>query len=215
MTRSEFAKMISIHGNGTKLEDFRSLSTSPLLNPLCVGRHGNKMLICASCYSYTYNKMRKGLREKLARNTAILSSGIIPYELIPVINDRYFRIESFGDLQNVIQAINYLNFICKNPETSFGWWTKNPAFIRSALAELGIEKPSNVQVIFSACGLNVEISIETVQKAFPFVDKVFTVFDSDYIDKHDIAINCGDRKCAECLNCYKCGGNAQVREKRK
>lgn len=215
MSIFDFIAMVTVHGKGTKLEGFKSLSTSPLLNPLCIGRHANKALICASCYSYTYNKMRKGLREKLARNTRILTESIIDFASIPILNDRFFRIESFGDLQNTTQAINYLNLIRKNPDTQFGWWTKNPNFIRMALKELGIEKPNNVQIILSACGLNVEIPIEIVKKRFPFIDKVFTVFDSEYIKEHGVEINCGTRHCKDCLNCYTAGGNAQVREKKK
>ena len=215
MTKTEYESMISVHGIRTKLSGFRSLSTSPLLNALCIGRHNNPKLICSSCYSVTYNNMREGLRNKLARNTESLTKEVIPYESIPVINDRYFRIESFGDLQNVNQAINYLNFIRKNPETNFGWWTKNPNFIKQALKALNIEKPENVQIILSACGLNVGIKLETVKKAFPFVDKVFTVYDSKYIKENDIEINCGTRKCKDCLNCYKSGGFTQVNEKKK
>lgn len=215
MTKNDYLGMISTHGANTKLGGFRSLSTSPLLNPLCMGRHFNPKLICYHCYSVTYNKLREGLKNKLARNTEILTTEVIPYESIPVINDRYFRIESFGDLQNATQAINYLNLIRKNPETNFGWWTKNPNFIKQALKALNIEKPENVQIILSACALNVEIKLETVKRSFSFVDKVFTVYDKKYINANNIQVNCGTRKCIDCLNCYRSGGYAQVNEKKK
>ena len=215
MTKTEYLRMVSTHGKGTKLDGFRSLSTSPLMNPLCVGRHSNESLICHHCYSVTYNKLRQGLRDKLERNTAILTESVIEWEAIPYLNDKYFRIESFGDLQNVTQAINYLNLIRKNTDTQFAWWTKNPNFIRLALKELNIEKPHNVQIVLSACSINVEIKIETIQKAFPFIDKVFTVYSKDYIESHNVNINCGTLHCMDCLNCYRQGGNAQVSEKLK
>lgn len=215
MNKTDYLKMVSTHGENTKLDGLRSLSTSPLKNPLCIGRHSNESLICHHCYSVTYNKLRKGLRDKLSRNTDTLTESVIEYDAIPFLNDRYFRIESFGDLQNTIQAINYLNLIRKNPETSFGWWTKNPNFIRNALKELNIEKPSNVQIILSACMVNVQISLDIVKKAFPFVDKIFTVYDKDYISANNVNINCGSRHCMDCLNCYKQGGFDQVSEKLK
>ena len=211
-----YSKMFTEHGKDTKLHDILSLSTSPLSNPLCVGRHSIRGAICEKCYSFTYNKMRKPLREKLYKNTEILTTAIIPLELIPRLNVLYFRIESFGDLQNETQAINYLNLIIANPKTNFGWWTKNPGFIKKAMKTLGlVNKPQNVQIVFSSCLINHEIKLETVQRAFPFVDKVFTVYDKHYIAENGTVINCGARDCINCLKCYENNGVAQIAEKLK
>ena len=215
MTRTDYTKLFTKHSAGDKMEDLRSINTSPLENEFCKLRHNIKGLICNKCYSIAFNKYRKNLKEKLKRNTEILTSEIIPVENIPFINDIYFRIESFGDLQNVTQAINYINLIKVNTHVNFAWWTKNPVFIKKAFDQLGIEKPHNVQIVFSCPCINKEIDIKIVQKVFPFIDKVFTVFDDDFIAENDIDINCGKRHCIECQNCYKKGGNVQVRERLK
>lgn len=211
-SKTEYLAMVTKHSDGDKLENMRSLSTSPLLNKLCVLRSSIPGLICHECYSVTYNNLRKQLRDKLARNTAILTSEIIPVEVIPFLNDRYFRIESFGDLQNEIQAINYLNLIIKNQETNFAWWTKNPQHIKKALEFLGIEKPANVQIVFSSPCVNTSVNIEILKKVFPFIDKVFTVYSKDGVTEKNISVNCGNRHCINCLNCYKPGGNEYINE---
>ena len=38
-----------------------------------------------------------------------------------------------------------------------------------------------------------------------YVDHVFTVYTPAYIAKHGIMINCGGRKCGDCLRCYTLG----------
>lgn len=213
LTIETYQKMFTKHTDGDKMDGMFSLSTCPTLNYLCILRSNIDGLICKHCYSMTMNKRFKNLRSKLEKNTVYLTESIIPYENIPFLNFLLFRLESFGDLQNEIQAINYLNLIRKNPQTLFAWWSKNPKFIKSALDTLGIEKPQNVQIIFSSPCMNTPIQIEILTKVFPFIDKVFTVFDRDYLAKHpEIEINCGSRKCRECQNCYHPDGNIQVNE---
>lgn len=204
----KYIAMFTRHNDGDKLENLRSISTSPLLNQLCIERSSIPGLVCNHCYSVNYNNLRRSLREKLERNTAILTTQIIEYDLIPTIIDRYFRIESFGDLQNATQAINYLNFILKNPDTMFAWWTKNPQYIKKALDQLNIEKPENVQIVFSSPCINKPADIARLKKIYPFIDKTFTVYDK----KTTETINCGSLHCINCLNCYKPGGVTEVKE---
>jgi len=216
-SKRDYENRFSKHGG--KLAGMYSLSTSPLENTFCKQRHAVAGLVCSGCFSYALNDKRDGLRNKLIDNYNIFTSEIIPFENIPYINDTYFRIESFGDLQNVTQAINYLNLIIKNNRPAdpvyFGWWTKNPVFIAKALKQLGIEKPDNVQIIFSAPCLNRPVNIEVIKKVFPFIDKVFTVYTKKYAKDNNITINCGGRHCLSCLNCYKAGGADQINEQLK
>lgn len=208
----KYIAMFTRHNDGDKLEGLRSMSTSPLLNQLCIERSSIPGLVCNHCYSVNYNNLRRSLREKLERNTAILTTTIIDYDLIPTIIDRYFRIESFGDLQNVTQAINYLNLIIKNNRPGdpvyFAWWTKNPHYIKQALEQLNIEKPQNVQIVFSSPCINKPADIAILKKVFPFIDKTFTVYDKQTTE----TINCGKLHCINCLNCYKPGGVTEVKE---
>jgi hypothetical protein len=50
---------------------------------------------------------------------------------------------------------------------------------------------------------------------FPFVDKVFTVYDPDFIEAENIDINCGARNCFDCGLCYEKNGVAVINEKLK
>lgn len=83
-----------------KMSGMQSLSTSPLANEHCIRRRANGDTICAECFSYSYNEIREALREKLVRNTDLLTKEVIPVEEMPIVNVVYFRLEAFGDLNN-------------------------------------------------------------------------------------------------------------------
>lgn len=61
-----------------------------------------------------------------------------------------------------------------------------------------LEKPSNLQIIQST--LKVNDSPDEVK--YWFIDKVFTVFDEEYIEENNVIINCGARSCRTCKRCY-------------
>lgn len=116
-----------------KMTGIDSLSTSVLLNPICQKRAQDKTSVCSKCYAGRMAKMYKGLEKVLAGNTEVLTEKVIPVEEWPLLNARIFRLEAFGDLQNVTQVRNYFNFARRNPETTFALWTKNPAIIARAI----------------------------------------------------------------------------------
>ena len=70
--------------------------------------------------------MYKNLNACLERNTKILTGRILKEAEIPMINASFFRFESFGDLINVTQVINYFHICKKNKHVHFALWTKNP-----------------------------------------------------------------------------------------
>ena len=195
-----------------KMNGLWSLSTSTLLNPQCAKNAAVIGSICSKCYARTLLKMRKSLREKLEINTRILTAVIIPFECLPIINNLYFRFEAFGDLMTAIQVVNYFNICKKNPAVSFALWTKNPHLIQAAIDTYKIEKPANLNIIYSPLFMNVNNG-KNIMKKYPFIDKVFTVYTLDYIQSNpDVKINCGGRSCINCLNCYKKGGNVFINE---
>lgn len=214
MTVQDYNNMITEHTTGDKLEFIKSINTNPLDNPICIKRNMRKDLICSKCFSIRRLKFRKNNNPKLSRNTRILTSAIIPDRAVPFLNALFFRIESFGDLQNDIQAINYINLILKNCLTQFAWFTKNPIFIKKAL-EKGYKKPDNVQIIFSVCKINNICTAAAIKRVFPFIDKIFIVCTGEYIDLNNITVNCGGSHCYNCLNCFTPGGNEVVIEKVK
>ena len=145
----------------------------------------------------------------MVKNQEILTSEILPMEKLPTINNLYFRFEAFGDLNNATQVKNYFNICYKNPKVKFALWTKNPDYIAVAMAD-GYEKPENLNIVLSSLFINVER-----KKTFDFADKIFTVYDPDYIEENNIEINCGAKSCFDCGLCYEKNGVEVINEKLK
>lgn len=193
--------------HGGKMFNILSLSTYVGYNDNCRNRikqaieHGLDC-ICRYCFAVSYTKQRSNLAKKLMRNTDLLTKEIYPINVWPVLPDRVkkFRFESFGDLNNVIQCINYINF-CKANENKnhckFALWTKNPHIVAAALK--GIKKPSNLIIIYSSPIINKQVD---PRKAYPFIDKIFTVYRRKYAVANGININCGANACDLCGRCY-------------
>ena len=150
----------------------------------------------------------------LERNTEILTKDLIPVDKWPALNARFFRFESFGDIQNGIQVENYFNFCLANPKTSFAIWTKNPGLIDKVI-KAGREKPKNLIIIYSSPYIDKPVNTDKYIKCYPFIDKVFTVYSKEYIKENNIDINCGARSCLECGRCYSKRTGKEVREQLK
>lgn len=143
-----------------------------------------------------YRKVNKAFKT----NTEILCNRLLKDEEIPCIDYKtfpLFRFEAFADLQSVTQVINYFKIARKNPNVRFALWTKNPGFISKAL--LLVDVPKNLQIVLSSMGLNRPSN----GSRFPFVNKVFTVYDDETIAREGVNINCGARSCKGCQICYK------------
>lgn len=190
--------------HGGKMADVISVSTSPLENKYCQERAAIESSVCHYCYSIQFNEYRKGLKAKLKRNTELFTTEVIPVKEWPVFPAfiEIFRLEAFGDLGNVIQAQNYINF-CKANDNDynnckFALWTKNIFLLTAAFKYT--EKPGNMIIIYSSPCVNLP-----AEKALniPFIDKVFTVWDNkETAEKHNARINCGARNCNTCRRCY-------------
>lgn len=208
-----FEKKYGIHftlNHTGKMTGMASLSTSVIENPICAARARVPGSICEKCFAAAMMK-RYGddFRDCFKKNTEVLTNTIIPVKEWPLLNYRVFRLESFGDLQNAIQVINYFNFARRNPKTVFALWTKNPRFIDEAIRN-GNRKPKNIIIIQSSCFIDKED-----EKAFDFIDKVFTVYSKPYIKENNVEINCGARNCLECGRCYSKRTGSVVREQLK
>ena len=208
----------SISEQSGKMEGIPSISTSVKLNPNCMRNRACKGSICEHCYANAYAGFRKTLREKLEINTLFYTRYELTKKDIPKINSKYFRFESFGDLINTTQVKNYFTIARANSDTYFVLWTKNPSIIGKAILE-GAKVPKNFRIIVSELYLNQPISgryFANLKSLFPFVSKIFSVYSPDYIQGHNIDINCGGRKCLECLRCYnKSDRTKLIREKLK
>lgn len=196
-------KSISIHSG--KMEGIPSISTSVRLNPNCMRHQACGGSICEHCYANAYTGFRKSLREKLEFNTIFYTTLELEKRDIPLINSKYFRFESFGDLINTLQVKNYFTIARANPDTYFVLWTKNPDIIEKALRKYEMKVPSNFRIIVSELYINQSVSIQyfnRLKKLYPFINKLFSVYSPEYIENHKISINCGGKKCLDCMRCY-------------
>lgn len=192
-----------------KMSGMVSISTSVLQNARCAKNAQIKGSICEKCFAAKQMKVFPSMEKPMIENQRILTSEILPTEKLPTINNLYFRFEAFGDLNNATQVINYFNICKKNPRVKFALWTKNPDFISQAI-KAGHGKPDNLNIILSSLFINKER-----RNAFPFVDKVFTVYDPQYIELHNVEINCGSKNCFSCGLCYEKNDVAIINEKLK
>lgn len=182
-----------------KMKGMQSLSTSCKTNPNCEKYSQIPGSICSKCYAQRQMKMYKNMSAAFERNADVLTTQIIPKDQLPLINACYFRFEAFGDLHNATQLINYFNICKKNKDVNFALWTKNPYIVKEVVETE--KKPNNLQIIVSSLFINKQLDISNM----PYIDKVFTVYDKDTIERENIDINCGARNCLECHKCYKKG----------
>lgn len=199
----EVLSMVQVTDLSGKLEDFWSLSSSPVINEYCRVRAANPLLICHECFSLASMHYKKELKLALEYNSIVFSTWLfddaalatIPFPVVV----GYGRIESHGDVRNVTHARNYIRFIRVHSWINFGVWSKNLAFYAKAF-ELET-KPGNMTFIASSPFYNRPMVIP--EKFKWFVDHVFTVYRKQYASENNITINCGARSCKGCLNCYK------------
>jgi hypothetical protein len=192
-----------------KMEGMVSISTSVTTNDRCAKNAQIKGSICEKCFAAKQMKVYPSMENCMVENQRILTSSVLPLEKLPIINALYFRFEAFGDLNSPTQVKNYFNICYKNPGVKFALWTKNPDYIAAAIAD-GYEKPDNLNIVLSSLFINKER-----KNVFPFVDKVFTVYDPEYIEKNSVEINCGAKSCFSCGLCYNKNSVGIINERLK
>lgn len=170
-----------------KMEGIVSINTSTEDNPFCLIMKEMPNAVCKYCYANRYERLRPTVSNRYKINGQILSESIIPYEDIPIINAKYCRLHSFGELINDIHLFNFVNIVNKNPNTIFTLWTKHIDIVKPIL----VNRPSNLLLIYS------NPIIDTVMSVPNGFDGVFNVI--KYIA--DIKDNC-KKKCIECMKCY-------------
>lgn len=192
-----------------KMEGMASISTSVTTNERCAKNAAIKGSICEKCFAAKQMKVFPTMEAPMIQNQKILTESILPESTLPVINVLYFRFEAFGDLNNATQVINYFNICKKNPNVKFALWTKNPDYIAQAIKD-GHAKPENLNIILSSLFINKERKTK-----YDFVDKIFTVYDKEYIASENVEINCGARNCFTCGLCYNKNGVRIINEQLK
>lgn len=212
MKKSKFAVNYSpIHISDSmsgKMSGIPSISTSCIVNPICIERMKDGNSICSHCFASATIQRYTNLGKALESNFNLLNESILPDDLLPIFcNVAIVRIESFGDVASINQAINYLNIVRVNPSVTFAWWSKNMPIIAKAIEIVG--KPSNLVLVESSEKLNTEKAKSII------ADKVFTVYDKKTIAENAINVNCGARCCATCRRCYSKSTESIVNEELK
>lgn len=211
---------VTIHqsrrGSNSKLDGMSSINTTPELNPTCEARRKAGIdHVCSHCYS----KRMLGYRCKLAKpyeeNYRYLNEHELTMEeaaAVPI-GTLYCRIESMGETGSVMHAINYLKIIDTHPLTKFGWWTKNWHFLQIAIEKFG-HKPKNLTIVLSSSIIGNVRDIDTEERLRTEyqADHLFTVYPKDTPDEQ---INCGGRRCMDCLKCYKKDTEFHIKERLK
>ena len=204
MKKNELLHITTNHSG--KMRGMQSLSTSCATNENCKRNAQIEGSICAKCYAQQMMAYYSKMSACFERNAEVLTSRVLTKEELPLINACYFRFESFGDLNNTTQLINYFNICKKNPDVHFALWTKNPQIVAEVVKENS--KPKNLVIIASSLMINREINIDDM----PYIDKAFTVYTKEYIKDNEVQINCGARNCLQCHRCYKKTGDRYIRE---
>lgn len=185
-----------------KMAGMNGISTSVKLNPLCQKAQKDENSICFHCFA---ENIYSSQAYKLAFNTLVLCTYEFSYEQMPYLNCSQFRIESFGDLMNELQAVNYIKLAIKNYSVRFGWWSKRPAIAYNAYVKYFDScKPENIRHVHSSKYLN---HIEDIRGRFmlktgDMISHVFTVFSAEYAIKYGVEIHCLKSVCIACKQCY-------------
>ena len=184
-----------------KMETVTALSTSCIVNPFCLARMRNGDNICANCFSVGLQLFKPHVRENTIENFKVLNTVVIPAMFWPLVCNDMLRFEAFGDLYTWKQVANYFECAKRNKGTRCALWTKNPEIIAEAIRR-GYKKPSNLIIVYSSPKKNTIAEREKLLAMYPFIDKIFTVFEEDFIKANNIDINCGARSCRGCQRCY-------------
>lgn len=193
-----------------KMSGIKSIGTSCLCNKSCITRHNTRDSICANCYSFRLQDLRQELKNKLALNTLFYSTYEIKPEQVPRINAACMRFESFGELNNELQFLNYRLIAAMNSHCIFTLWSKMLFLIDRAFKHNHISKPANMIIIQSSVFTNKADKIK-----YTFVDKLFTVYSKEYTAANNINITCGARDCLACMKCYSINNTVYLNELEK
>lgn len=191
-----------------KLEGLYAVSTSVMKNARCQARARVAGCICRDCYAAAGASRYDGLALVLDINFQILnrwrlSEAALATLAIPSTNG-WARIESHGDAATVCAAVNTCHICTSHPWLKFAVWTKNVDLFRAAFKEVG-GKPGNMVFIMSSPMENEVVTVPADMVGI--VDHVFTVYTKDYVEAHNIEINCGGRHCVTCMKCYDLNSN--------
>lgn len=199
-----------------KMRGIDSLSTYKKYSDICnfLSLHDG---ICKKCYATKSIKLYKAaLLPQLIYNTLLLKYIDIDAQQIPYINNKYFRFESFSDLQSSKHFKNLLAICKKNKNTIFTLWTKAGYTLADMMKKENINKlPNNLNIVISEFYINKKMDIEylkslqtclypsqAVKGKYTNALKCFCVYDDEKTRQESKMYLCKN-SCINCLKCYK------------
>ena len=225
-----------------KMTNVLSLSTNCNANQICRQRAKIAGSICSHCFAASTLSHYTSLDENTLSNFWILTTSElsnsdcekIALEIVSACRKKgthEFRLESFGDLANELHAMNYLNILFalyriskrENYKVICGWWTKNVNLLIAAYDKLdrdhksAFHKVCHLLISSMFCNQPIaEAEKAEIERQLEMPVSVFTVYEPDFIQKNDIAINCGARSCRSCKRCYSLSHKGEhIREELK
>jgi len=197
---NELSQVHITNGDG-KMEGIPSINVSSLSNDFCKKLSKIKDTVCNKCYSNRYSKMRPNLENKLLLNSELLSEKLLMPSELPVLNARYARFNSFGEIINETHYLNLMLIASHNPFTTFGLWTKRADIV------MEFPKVKNIKYVYSVTKVG---NNEPSKAIIDYFDKIFIV----HSRKSTTIMNCYG-KCLSCLLCYSDNKIKVINEKIK
>lgn len=194
---------ISYHSSG-KIEGIFSLDSTATNCLFCDSMRNvaknNQAHICGMCYDFAQEQYKVQALNRHSLNLMIMSTVEFSVEELATLTaGELVRINSSGDIENIIHAKNMIKYAISHPFSSVALWAKNTVPVISACDELG--KPKNITLIQSSC------IIGNIPKKAKYFDYVFVVYaNKNSIEKaiNSGACECNGKKCRECgFKCYK------------
>ena len=202
-----------------KMRGIESLSTYKKTSNICrfLSAHTHSGGICEKCYAEKSIKLYKSsLTPALIYNTLLLKYIDIDPQQIPYTNSKYFRFESFSDLQSSKHFKNLIAICKKNHDCIFTLWTKAGYTLEKYMKKENIKKlPSNFNIVVSEFYINKKTDAEylkqlqtclyphqSIKENYTNCLKAFSVFDNEEARAASNMYLCKN-KCVTCLKCYK------------
>ena len=197
---------ITITEHQGKMALIPSISTNKKMNEQCMKMacSKNPECICTHCYVDKTMAMYPRLEGSLTNNTHILAERELKSSEIKEISKFFLniaiaRFESFGDLNNETQLLNYIRIARAARHTKFALFTKQYSIIKKYF-ESGKRFPDNVTLVLSSPYIDHVLHESFVEDIKQYHRRVITFTVTR--DKTNPAINCGKKRCVECRNCY-------------
>ena len=211
MAKLKFKETFTTAHTG-KMEGMVSFSTTSARNSFCQKQQKTPGSVCQSCYTTKGFLKTVVNSKKLSGNYDLVTTQLVEWDKIEGIqqleNTKYIRLEAFGELENELQLRNYLALVKKFKKNNFALWTKRTDLLKKVFKTE--KKPKNLNILVSSVLVNSPTKLSPeLQKV---VDKVFTVYTKEEVNKNGININCGSKACLTCKLCYTKNKVSEINE---